>query len=208
MRDTEALGSRPIPHLASLTSLQSGGPLAEALPPPFRHETIVFYPDPELPQLIDPGLDREYHAGLETRLVAFDEVLGLVAVHAEPVAEAVREERAGARGGDHPARGAVHLFARRARAPQLHRGGLGVVHHVEHLAELVRRAIAEPDGTGDVGGVAAHAAAAIDQDDHLALELRAPRSAVRQRAGRAQLHQPVARRAGPLHLALQDSRHV
>src|SRR3989475_10523311 len=117
MRDTEALGSRPIPHLASLTSLQSGGPLAEALPPPFRHETIVFYPDPELPQLIDPGLDREYHAGLETRLVAFDEVLGLVAVHAEPVAEAVREERAGARRGAELARPNADLLPPRAPAP-------------------------------------------------------------------------------------------
>src|SRR5438094_2335368 len=118
-------------HPASRISLQSGGPLAQDLHPAFRHHTVILYPDPELPELIDPGLDRANHAGLETRLVAFDEVLGLVAIHAEPVAEAVREERAGARRGDDLARRTVHLLARRARAPQLHRRGLRVVHQVE-----------------------------------------------------------------------------
>src|SRR2546422_11773781 len=53
-----------------------------------------------------------------------------------------REERSVARGGDHLTRGAVHLLARGARAPQRHRGGLGVVHHVrseEHTSELQSR---------------------------------------------------------------------
>src|SRR5437773_11739766 len=124
-------------------------------------------------------LDREHHPGLEARLVAFDEVLGLVAIHAEAVAEAVREERSVARSGDHLTRGAVHLLARRARAPQRHRGGLGVVHYVEHLAELLRREVAEPDGARDVGGVATHAAAAVDQHHGLALELGPRGAAVR-----------------------------
>src|SRR6266516_2008263 len=105
-------------HPASRIPLQSGGPLAEDLHPPVRHDTIVFDSDPELPELVNPGLDGEHHAGLEARRVAFDEVPGLVAIHPEPVAEAVREERSVARGGDHLTRGAVHLLARRARAPQ------------------------------------------------------------------------------------------
>src|SRR2546422_9937803 len=90
-----------------------------------------------------------------------------------------REERSVARGGDHLTRGAVHLLARGARAPQRHRGGLGVVHHVEYFAELLRRAVAEPDGARDVGGVAAHAAAAVDQHHGLALELGPCGTAVR-----------------------------
>src|SRR5256885_13049835 len=104
---------RPIPHLASRISLQSGGPLAQDLHSLLRHHTVILDPDPERPELINPGLDREYHAGLETRPVAFDEILGLVAIHAEPVAQAVREERAVSGGGDHAARGAVHLLTRR-----------------------------------------------------------------------------------------------
>src|SRR5439155_4542042 len=199
MRDARWVGAPRIPHPPSRVASEFGRSLAEDLHPVLRHHAVILYSDPELPELINPGLDREHHAGLETRRVAFDEILGLVAIHPEPVAQAVREEPAVARSGDDLARGAVHRLARRARAPQLHRGGLGVVHHVEHLAELVRRVIAEPDGARDVGSVAAHPTAAIDQYRGLALELGAGGAAVRQRAGRAELHEPASRSAALLH---------
>src|SRR3989449_8225323 len=137
MRDAGWVGV--LTHPASRIPLPLGHPLTQHLHAVLRHDTIVFDSHPELPELINPGLDREHHTGLEARRVAFDEVLGLVAIHAEPVAEAVREERSVTRDGDHLTRGAVHLLARRARAPQRHRGGLGVVHHAEHLAELDRK---------------------------------------------------------------------
>src|SRR5256884_1027514 len=122
MRDARWVGAPRIPHPPSRVASEFGRSLAEDLHPVLRHHAVILYPDPELPELINPGLDREYHAGLETRPVAFDEILGLVAIHAEPVAQAVREERAVSGGGDHGARGAVHLLTRRARAPQPHRG--------------------------------------------------------------------------------------
>jgi len=50
--------------------------LAQDLHAGRRHHAVVFDPHAELPELINPGLDREHHTGLETRLVAFDEVLG------------------------------------------------------------------------------------------------------------------------------------
>src|SRR5437870_13826481 len=124
MRDAGWVEHRPISDPASRIPSQLAHPVTQHLHAVLRHHAVVFYPHPELPELINPGLDREHHAGLETRRVAFDEILGLVAIHPEPVAEAVREEPAVARSGDDLARGAVHRLARRARAPHLHRGGL------------------------------------------------------------------------------------
>jgi hypothetical protein len=69
-----------------------------------------------------------------------------VAVHAHAVAEPVREERAESACGDELARGAIQVLAGgQQRACELHGGGLGVVHQVEHLAELRRRRRPEPD---------------------------------------------------------------
>src|SRR2546425_4345790 len=123
----------------------------------FPYTTLFRSLDPisELPELVDPGLDGEHHAGLEARGVALDEVGHLVPVHAEAVTEAVGEEGAVARVRDHLARRAVHLLAwRDPGAAELHRRGLCVVHDVEHLAELVRRVAAEPGHARDIGVIA------------------------------------------------------
>src|SRR2546422_1301370 len=69
---------RPISDPASRIPSQLAHPVTQHLHAVLRHHAVVFYPHPELPELINPGLDREHHAGLETRRVAFDEILGLV----------------------------------------------------------------------------------------------------------------------------------
>ena len=124
--------------------------------------------------------------------------------------QAVRERRPVPSGRDHSARGGVHLLARhRERHPQLHRGGLGVVHQVEHLLELIARRVAVPDGARDVGGVAADLAARVDEHHHLLLELGAARPAVGQGARRAELHQTVpAGGAAAAHVIGQRVRHL
>ena len=111
--------------------------------------------------------------------------------------------------GDHPARGPVHLLAGcKQRLPKLDRGGLGVVDQVVDLRELEGGVLPEPDRAGDVGGVARHPAAAVDEDGRLPLEGRAGRSAVRQGARRAELHQAVALGAAPFHLVREQPRRV
>src|SRR2546428_1914741 len=77
------------------------------------HHAIILDPHPELSALINPRLDREHHARLEARRVAIDEIGRLVAIHAEAMAEAVREEGAVAAVADRRARGTVHLLSLR-----------------------------------------------------------------------------------------------
>src|ERR1043166_810870 len=56
------------------------------------HGDHVFDADAELARDIDPGFDREAHAGAEQGLVALGEIGGFVDIHADAVTEAVYEE--------------------------------------------------------------------------------------------------------------------
>ncbi len=74
--------------------------------------------------------------------------------------------------GDNLARGVVHRTALRSRLCGRQRGTLRAVHDVENLFHFVA-GFAEHEGARDVGSVALHGAAAIDEHDRaLANKLR------------------------------------
>src|ERR1700693_974868 len=92
----------PRPHRQAL---RSGG----------FHRVVVLDPHAETVGNIDSGFDRLDVAGGERLSVAVDEIGLLVAVHAQSVAEAMREVLAVAGVLDDFPRRAVHVFARGAR---------------------------------------------------------------------------------------------
>src|SRR5262249_30572282 len=89
---------------------------------------VVLDPDAELAGEIDARLHREHEAGLETLLVAADQIGGFVTVHAQAVADAVGELRTEAGPLDHLARCAVDVLRRDAGPDAVDRRALGVEH--------------------------------------------------------------------------------
>ena len=75
---------------------------------------------------VDPGLDRDHHAGSERGLALLGQPRALVDVEPDAVAEAVAEVLGVAGGVDDRARHGVDLAAGRARAHGRQRGLLGV----------------------------------------------------------------------------------
>ena len=127
----------------------------------------VLDPHAESPAQVDPRLDRKAHPGRQRAGLPLDHVRRLVAHQPDPVAGAVDEPVAVAGVGDQPPRGAIDLLARRPRAHCLEPRRVGARDHVVDLALLGGR-LADVDGAGDVGGVAALDAAEVEHD-HVAL---------------------------------------
>src|SRR6185312_9256409 len=127
----------------------------------------VLDPYPEPPRQVDPGLDREAHAGLDRTGLALDHVRRLVDREADAVAGAVDEPLAVPGAGDHAAGGAVDVLAGGAGADRVERGLLGEADDVVHL-RLLLGWLADVDGAGRVRPVAVLRAAEV-QDDHVAL---------------------------------------
>ena len=116
---------------------------------------------------IDAGLVGEGHVGGEELGVAADEVVPLVHVHADSVADAVGEVfviRAEAGGGDDVACCGVDRLHFDAGASGGEGGGLRLVHDVEY-ALLAVGGFAVDEAAGHVGLVALDEAAVVDEDD-------------------------------------------
>src|SRR4051794_25239659 len=88
---------------------------------------------------VDPGLDREAHAGLDRPALALDHVRRLVRGLADAVADAMDEVLAIAGVRDDLARRAVDLLAGHAGAHGLEARLLRAADDLEHLALLVAR---------------------------------------------------------------------
>ena len=91
--------------------------------PAFGHVPAVLEPDAELAGNVDPRLVGEAHAGRERRHVAMDQIGGLVPVHADAVAGAVRKARQLVAGPVAPAfvGGAHRVVDAAGRQPELRR---------------------------------------------------------------------------------------
>src|SRR6185369_14216932 len=103
----------------------------------------------------------------------------------------VREVRAEAGVLDRLSRGAVHELGDRAGAERGVARALRGVHRGIDLPNLVGR-VPERDRARDVGRVAMHLAAAVDEEDRALREDRVARAAVRKRGGRPDLNEPAA----------------
>ena len=116
---------------------------------------------------IDAGLVGEGHVGGEGLGVAADEVVPLVHVHADAVADAVGEVfvvGAEAGGGDDVACGGVYGLHLRAGTGGGEGCGLGLVDDVEY-ALLAVGGLAVDEASGHVGLIALDEAAVVDEDD-------------------------------------------
>src|SRR6476660_9339262 len=103
---------------------------------------VILESHAKLARNVDPRLVAERHARLELLCVALPEVRPLVAVHADAVADAVREvlvARAEAGVRDDLAGGGVHRLTLDARARRLECRRLRLVLDLEHLFHPVRR---------------------------------------------------------------------
>src|SRR4249919_3295040 len=127
----------------------------------------VFDPYAEPARQVDPGLDREAHAGLDRAGFALDHVRRLVGRETDAVAGAVDEPLAVSGFGDDPAGGAVDVLAGGAGANRLECGLLRAAHDVVHLS-LLRGRLADVDGARRVRAVPVLGAAEVEHD-HVAL---------------------------------------
>ena len=145
-----------------------------------------------------PGSSLKHILGASGERVAAHQVWPLVAIHSDPVTEAMGEVRVvGAEAGavDHLARGGVHRLRFYSRLGRCQRCRLRLVNDIENAAHLVgRRAgeLTQNKGAADVGCIAFHAASAIDQQNRaFAYHLWRGR-AVRQRRILADLDAGIA----------------
>ncbi len=143
---------------------------------------VVFEADAEGLRVVgevDAGLVGEGHVGLEGAGVAADEVVPLVHIHADAVADAVGEVLvvgAEAGGGDDVAGGGVDGLHLDAGASGGEGCGLGLVDDVEDSFLAVGGGAVD-EGAGDVGLVTLDEAAVVDEDDLvLADDLRGGRA--------------------------------
>src|SRR5215472_15092622 len=128
---TLALGERLFQAL-----VLSGKQLAAIL----RQVPVVFEADSKLAADVNPGLVAEAHVRFELGLVPADKISPLVAIHANAVAEPVREEfvvRSVARVGDHLARGGVNRLRLNSRSRCCERSRLRAMHDLEILQRFV-----------------------------------------------------------------------
>ncbi len=146
---------------------EAGGLRGEEDAAGFGEAPVVFEADAKLAGEVDAGFVGEAHAGGERGLVAAHEVGPLVHVHADTVADAVREGfivGAEAGRGDDLAGGVVDGVAGNAGLSGGERGGLGAVDDVEDLFLPVGW-LAVDEAAGDIGLVAFDGAAVVDEDD-------------------------------------------
>ena len=155
---------------------------------------VVFAAQAEFAGDVDAGLVGEGHAGFEDGSAAADEIGMLVAVEAEAVAKAMGEEfvaGAVAGGSDDGTGGIVHGAGKLAGASGVESGVLGLADDFEGALNFLA-GFAEDAGAGDIGFVAFHGAAAVNQNDVAFLQFLRLTRAMRQRGGSAQQHQGAA----------------
>jgi hypothetical protein len=136
----------------------------------FRDVHVVFEPNPEGFRVVgevDAGLVGEAHIRFEEPGVAAHEVVPLVHVHANAVADAVGEVlvvRAEAGGGDDVAGRGIDRLHFNAGARGGESGSLGLMHDIEGALLAVGR-LAVDEAAGHVGLIALDVAAVVDEDD-------------------------------------------
>src|SRR3981189_1533017 len=126
---------------------------------------VVLQTDAEFSANVNARFIAKSHLRLEFRGVAADQIRPLVAVHAHAVSQAMREifvVRAVARVGDDLTRGGVDGAGFYSRLRGCQRGALGSMYDVENLFHFVA-GFAEYKGARDIGRVAFHRAATVDQ---------------------------------------------
>src|SRR6516225_7876832 len=154
----------------------------------------VFAANAKFTRNVDAGLVRKSHTRCEHCFARPHEIGMLVAVEADAMAKAMREEfiiGAKAGGGDHRATGIVNGTRKFACAGRVEGRALGLADHFVRALDFIGR-LSENAGACDIRLVALDGAAAIDKNDVALPQCLPLACAVGQRGGSAKQNKPIA----------------